>query len=395
MATITSTATGNWSAGGTWVGGVAPVGTDAVVIASGHTVTKDTAEGTPDCTTLTVTGTLAIGANGVKCSGEFTGTGTVSITTGRLWSVGGWTFNTCTVRFDIVGTSGNHAELTSGGGLYLNDPTSGKHSVKWCDFTHGATLRFFTGLGNVFEDCTFPGVRFYNSGKAELVRCTLGSGGNNVYMEGGNYLRMEGGTLAGVLDFDGISSDLQEMIVELHNVTASAGTYITRSSGTKRVLFYVESQGHNAVAGDWRIDVAGGYTLKSTASKNTQTYGIEMVALAECQVDSPVVLEMFIPVTSGDTIAPSFTAKNVTADLGLTTVDRAWAILDPGNEWGRYEKIDFSTLSTLYNNWRTLTFVGGTVGGTAKKGTCLLRVVLVRYVSTAVLYVADLNDGVT
>ena len=39
MATVTSTTSGNWASGGTWVGGVAPVDGDRVVIANTHVVT--------------------------------------------------------------------------------------------------------------------------------------------------------------------------------------------------------------------------------------------------------------------------------------------------------------------------------------------------------------------
>lgn len=62
MAVKTSTATGDWSAGGTWVGGVAPANGDSFVIASGHTVTFDVDQSAMGTGMIagTVTGTLAL-----------------------------------------------------------------------------------------------------------------------------------------------------------------------------------------------------------------------------------------------------------------------------------------------------------------------------------------------
>jgi len=59
----TSTGTGNWEAGGTWVGGVAPTGVDDVYICSSHTVTINNLN-TIHISSLTVTGTLDHAQNG-------------------------------------------------------------------------------------------------------------------------------------------------------------------------------------------------------------------------------------------------------------------------------------------------------------------------------------------
>jgi len=85
--TITSLGSGNWSAGGTWVGGSVPGDDDDVVIAAGHVVTVDTAD---QCTSVTLnasTSTLTLNAN-LTVTGNTTNAGTINVTSGNYISTG-------------------------------------------------------------------------------------------------------------------------------------------------------------------------------------------------------------------------------------------------------------------------------------------------------------------
>lgn len=84
MAIITSNASGLWSAGATWVGGVAPVNNDSVVIAAGHVVEFDAdlsgfADGIAGITvteTLKLTRTAGVYYMKIKAAASIAGAGT-------------------------------------------------------------------------------------------------------------------------------------------------------------------------------------------------------------------------------------------------------------------------------------------------------------------------------
>lgn len=120
MATITSTATGDWGTGGTWVGGVVPADGDAVVIASGHTVTfnVDQSAWVTGIDGLTITGTLTVSSTTtsymfMKAAKTINGAGTFNVGTAVT-----------AIPFAVKFT------LTGGAGWYING-TSGLTMTVW------------------------------------------------------------------------------------------------------------------------------------------------------------------------------------------------------------------------------------------------------------------------
>jgi hypothetical protein len=97
----TSTASGNWNAGGTWVGGVVPAAGDIVRIASGHTVTYNQSSTTEfECVSVASGGTLAFATNL-----------TTKLMTEILLVYGGGTFKMGDALASACIASGNTAEL--------------------------------------------------------------------------------------------------------------------------------------------------------------------------------------------------------------------------------------------------------------------------------------------
>jgi len=167
--TFTSAATGNWSAGATWVGGNAPTQGDNAIIADGHTVTIDAAGlGVGNLTVGQGTsGVLAYG--NVPTSFAVAGTLTVATgatfnvfngTTGKTLNAAGNITNNGTLNFS-VGTgvlvlNGNTVQTVGGSGgfttnligsLTFNNSNTATPNINW-NFNNiniGSTLTFTAG----------------------------------------------------------------------------------------------------------------------------------------------------------------------------------------------------------------------------------------------------------
>src|SRR3990167_742686 len=159
MATITSSASGNWSAGGTWVGGVIPADDDAVVIAAGHSILMDyDASALTGFRTVTITSAAVTpgmlyfmtGTSGyLKIRTAYNIVGTNAAVKGRLLanSDGVWG-NTGSLAFvdkaviDLGATSTINSQYLDIA-LYCTQPTN------WYVRTYGTKYDFTAGAGTV------------------------------------------------------------------------------------------------------------------------------------------------------------------------------------------------------------------------------------------------------
>lgn len=401
MAAISSNGTGggNWSAGSSWVGGVAPVAGDDVTIVSGDVITLTGAAASATCV-VDAGGTLAIAGQTLTLTGAITVNGHATGGAGGKLVIGANSSGSAgTMEFQ--GASGNRFVLEASG-AYEFVLCPGQH--KWIQlkalqrvYLGPYTPGTIWGQDHYVEDVLCTDLRQYgfyanqNASEALMIirRATFEEPtiGLSTYAA---RTRFEARMEFWDCDFSGVtpSGDVycdDGTQVEAHNCIFGAVPFAyDKGAAVMRCTSF------DGVEGDWRIYYRGGYVFRSAAAKNAGSFGVEMVPNAACDKARNVYFDIDIPVESGDVVTPSLTYKNATADLDLEAASgRLLMICDPGNEWGLHEIIDVSGGADSFNVWRTKTFAGGAVGGTGAKGLLKIRVCLGRYVSTGVVYVAD------
>lgn len=436
MALYTTVATGNWHADAAtvWDLGAEPGPTDTFLI--NHDVTKDDDKaGTADAASGTIASgkTLAIGASGtLKTTGAITVTGTLAVGgrsvdmgapagTGSITATGGATFNIVTdgstnsIQWTLEGSSGSLITIDTNGKLLRiygsRYSTPHVQTLRWVDM-HGSDLTYngwleSFGQQDIVEDCAFYNAGFplvsYAAGSCLILRRCFIYGGLSygIYNQGSRVFLYDcqiGKTRAGGTDSNAAQDLYFENAVsderyEAHNCIFTGTNLFTAANAPKDAIF--RSQAHQQVIGAWFQYHYAGTVQRSTAAKKTGDYGIEFTPNSYAGAHT-IHCDIPIPVATGDTVAPSIYYQNVTADLDLeAAAGRLVFELDPGDEWGLNEIIDVNGAADSYTNWRQVTFTGGTAGGTAAKGTVILRVTLARYVASGVVYLADLDPGVS
>jgi hypothetical protein len=180
--TITSAATGNWTDGATWAGGIAPAPGDNAVIAAGHTVTLNTTGLSITDLTINGTGTLNYAAtptsftvlgNTVVNSG-----GTLNVfqgTTGKTLILNGNLTNDGTIDISVgAGTAGNLSLISSNTQTISGSGTFNTGVIRNLTFnnTNAANSNISWGFNNI----SVPGTLTFTAGRVNLNSNTITSG---------------------------------------------------------------------------------------------------------------------------------------------------------------------------------------------------------------------------
>lgn len=396
MATITSNGTGggDWSAGASWTGGVAPAGTDSVVIADGDTITKDTSKGAPDCTTITINAgsVLSIPTGlGIKCGGLATSAASALI---RIRGTGEFeTTGACSAYvglWDVQGSAGSIAKLTMNNQhLKMNAGGVFRHA----DIDNPNYSEFYGAVQElVFEDVEFYSCNYFLWGAwgAPMFfrRCWIAGAADMLYSGGAGTFIFENCLFGKRRDNSVVSNSGGDF----HFNTNGGVMWITRNCtfsstilrGTITSKILIESESFNGTPGLWRVDQNGGYAFRSTDAKKTGTYGAELVPVSTAGT-RPLYVEFRLPVMAGQSITPTLYVQQAGADLALAG-EELEIEFDCGNQWGLNQKLN--PTPAYGAGWQLVTFTGGTVGGSGS-GELLIRVQLRKYAAGGKVYLAD------
>ena len=126
MATITSTQTGNWHTGSTWVGGSVPASNDLVVIAHGHKVTVSTNIQSAITDDVTIDGNLHFASGGKM---HLNGRMTVANTSNANNTAGEFVTDST--------SSGSLLSMVGGSEIKISGDNSAQHGIQvdarvWC-----------------------------------------------------------------------------------------------------------------------------------------------------------------------------------------------------------------------------------------------------------------------
>lgn len=288
--TITSTATGgNWSSTGTWVGGVVPVSTNNVVIASGATVTLNV---NATVNNLSISGTSA-GATLVHSSGmALTVNGTVTLAQPTNDGTNAW---------NIDAGSATVAGLIS----FTGSSTQS---------TFIASLRISSGTLNANGGMTFTA----SSSVTKIINMSQAPGTGTINLKGaltvpGSSSTLTAGTAGSVFNYADVNAQTVNFFssggyfnLYINNTSASGATLgnnITATRVTGNIAVGNLTSGSTLTTNNNSITMAASRTL-TVAANSTMTAGTTVITL---------------PATTSATINGTFRTSNLSGFSGSAT----------------------------------------------------------------------------
>ncbi len=372
-AQITSAANGNWSAGSTWVGGVAPTGGD-VVIANGHTVTIDK---NISIANLTVGG----GTSGVLTFDATTNreviiSGNLIVSTGGSFVVS----SAVNATGDVTAASNVISNVSSTAGI------AALWSVSGTGIPAGTTVSAFTAntvtmslaatltgiavpltFSPAIKDSIYIGGNFTNNGVFDMSLGTSGTicnvifnktNGDQTVSGTGSLTRFRGVTLAkGSVTNKVICNS--NISMSNTNITYVAGTWeqnagrLTCTSGSMNVGSLTATTAALNVVGSGGLQIASNLNVYGAFLMNTTDSMI--VGTGAGKIDLTYVLGASALFTKGTVLV---NGKIASAALTQTTYNGANIIVDPKG----FLATDYAFRQTTGTGGvNPLTFTAGTI----------------------------------